>query len=46
MALEEAHETNAPAAPNSGVLTPRTAQNDHWTPETGNYYQTLSNPQH
>lgn len=34
MALEEAHETNAPAAPNSGVLTPRTAQNDHWTPET------------
>lgn len=31
MAMEEAQETNA----NSGVLTPNTAQNSHWTPETG-----------
>ncbi|KAM0718670.1 hypothetical protein Q7P37_005741 [Cladosporium fusiforme] len=34
MAVEEAPSTNAPVAPNSGVLTPRTAENEHWTPET------------
>lgn len=35
MTLEEAPETNAPAAPTSGMLTPNTATKEHWTPQTG-----------